>query len=291
METPVQKTISCIACNQVARPAFSKRGFSYYRCPSCQLVSVHPVPADTSNIYTREYFSGATHGFGYVDYEADKEPLRAVFASYLETLQNLIGHKGTLLDVGAASGFFVQLARSAGWDASGVEVSSYAVDHAQARGIPLTCGTLEQYVGEPGSVDVITMWDVFEHLPEPHRLLQKAHTLLRPGGFLALTSPDASSWYARLMGKRWHLYIPPEHIHHYTHASFASIVRQHGFQLVEYGVAKKQFTIPYIFHTAQHWTGISLLGTLGNFIAQTPLARLAIPLNFRDNFFAIVRKT
>jgi len=62
----------------------------------------------------------------------------------------------------------------------------------------------------------VTMWDVFEHFVDPASDVRAAARVLKVGGVLAINTPDISSWYARIMGKRWHLLIPPEHIHYFT---------------------------------------------------------------------------
>ena len=109
---------SCIVCASDRLVFFTeKNGFKIFRCQNCRLLFVHPRPQDISNIYSSDYFSGAEKGFGYVNYSDDKEAMKNTFLSYLDKIERLTGGvRGKLLDIGAANGYFLGLAKSRGWD-------------------------------------------------------------------------------------------------------------------------------------------------------------------------------
>ena len=82
-------------------------------------------------------------------------------------------------------------------------------------GVPVITGTIETNQLPSNSFDVITFLDVFEHIPFPRQVLERVNLLLKPDGLLVLNLPDTGSWCAQILGKRWALIIPPEHLHFY----------------------------------------------------------------------------
>src|SRR3989344_2020238 len=124
MVKAVQKEINCPVCGAWSHDVFARKsGYALYSCRACGLTFVHPIP-DSAGVYGEDYFSGARGGFGYVDYDADKEPMAPVFEKYLRRIARY-GTGRRILDVGAATGFFLDIARRAGFDAYGVELSAY----------------------------------------------------------------------------------------------------------------------------------------------------------------------
>ena len=119
---------------------------------------------------------------------------------------------GRLLDIGCGYGLLLAEARSRGYDVLGLELSADGVRHAREQlDLPVLALTLEQAALEPGSFDAIVMTDVFEHLDDPVATLDLCCELLAPGGVLVLTTPDPSSWVARLAGRRWWSYLIAHH--------------------------------------------------------------------------------
>jgi 2-polyprenyl-3-methyl-5-hydroxy-6-metoxy-1,4-benzoquinol methylase len=106
---------------------------------------------------------------------------------------------GRLLDVGCAFGTFLRLAAERGWEPHGVEVSRYASALArEGTGFDVFTGDLEDYPAAPGGFDLVTFWDVIEHVCRPRANLATAFRLLRPGGLLLLTTDNFDGLVARL---------------------------------------------------------------------------------------------
>lgn len=108
-----------------------------------------------------------------------------------------------LLDVGCSSGAFLQSALSLGFTAEGVEPSADAAQTARAAGLKVFTGYLEQAQFPDASFDAITLIEIVEHLRDAHSLLRECARILKPGGVLLVTTPNAHSWTARAMGARW----------------------------------------------------------------------------------------
>ena len=249
---------------------------------------VHPPPSFViDEVYGREYFEGASHGFGYVRYDEDKEPMIPTFRRYLDLIEGSLGAKGKLLDVGAATGFFVALARERGFDARGVELSEYAASLGRQKGLDIETGTLAD---STGTYDAITMLDVIEHLPDPRADLKRAYALLRPGGVLVINTPDVGSLIARAFGLHWHLIVPPEHLYYFDRKNLCALLEETGFRVELCTTIGKSFTFAYILKTLYKWTRFSLFDRLASSFGHSFLGKLSIPVNVRDNMFILACK-
>lgn len=283
----MDKNPDCILCGAASDIFGHKNGYTLYTCRSCNLTFVYPVP-NASEVYGEGYFTGASLHSGYANYDADKEAMVPTFEKYLKRIEPLVPGK-RLLDVGAATGFFLQIAQRFGFDVYGVEISSYASGQAIKKGIPMVTGTLGDVPATP-LFDVITIFDVIEHVGDPYAECLQANTLLKKGGVLVINTPDIGSFYARLMGKKWHLIIPPEHLFYFNRKNMRLMLEKTGFEVVSITTIGKRFTPQLIFKTLYVWQKLSIWKYLSDFCERTPLRHIAIPINLYDNMFVIARK-
>ncbi len=276
-------------CSEKNTVLFTKKnGHDIHRCIACGLIFVDPIRTAPKEIYSKDYFEGASRGFGYVNYDEDKEPMRSVFLKYLDLIGvELGGKKGTLLDVGAATGYFVALAKDRGFDAEGVDISEHAAAAGRALGRAVRTGTIDDV---HGTFDCITMLDLIEHVPDPRAVLIKASELMRSGGVLIINAPDAGSLVARTLGPRWHLISPPEHLHYFDRSNMRKLLSEEGFDVARITTIGKWFTFKYIFKVLNRSTHIALFQKISSFFSRTSLARLSIPANLHDNMFVVARK-
>lgn len=293
MENQIEKkvTIVCPACGEYAHSFFSKKnGFLLYACDSCRMLRLNPIPQAIEKVYEKDYFAGAEKGHGYVNYDADKEPMRPTFNTYLDLVERYQIQKGLLLDIGAATGFFADIARSRGWQAEGIEISDFAAEEGRKKGLTIMTGTL-QTVRPAKMYRAITMWDVLEHMTDPEKEIAEAYRILEKGGTIAFSTPDSGSMYAKIMGSKWHLIVPPEHIYYFNGKSIAVFLEKHGFETKLITRIGKQFTLEYIFKTLAAWQGIGIWKWLTRFLERHPkIGRISLPINLRDNMFVIAVK-
>ena len=283
-------TATCHICGTIAREVFSKNGYNIHTCPSCSLRFVHPIPEDTSSVYQKGYFvdKSGEHNFGYTDYDSDKEPMRDVFVSYLRRIEDMV--KGqNVFDVGAATGYFLDVARDHGWQTSGIEISDYAGTVAKEKGHDVVVGSFDD-VDVAGMYDVVTMWDVIEHVKDPRAVIEKVASILKKGGVLAINTPNVSSMYARLMRKAWHMYIPPEHLFYFSPKTIRKLLEESGFSVLEIKTIGKKFSLAYIFGILYHWQHLSVWKWLAHFFDTPFWRRVRIPINLRDNMFILAQK-
>jgi 2-polyprenyl-3-methyl-5-hydroxy-6-metoxy-1,4-benzoquinol methylase len=138
--------------------------------------------------------------------------------------------RGPLLDVGCGVGVMVRLLRDLGWDAEGIDLDPAAVAVAQAGGLRVRVATLADAGLAERGFAAVTSSHVIEHVPEPELFLRQCLRVTRPGGRLALTTPNASSLGHRVFGARWRGLEPPRHLQVFTAASLARLARAAGYE-------------------------------------------------------------
>jgi SAM-dependent methyltransferase len=168
---------------------------------------------------------------GYNDYFALAGALRKTNRKRVRRLRRLLPDATRLLDVGCGPGFFLTEAARGGLEVRGLEVSPFAAGYGRARhGLNIACGPIDaaHLPHRDTSFDLITLWDVIEHLPAPADALALLAERLSPGGVLALSTGDVASPVARLSGRRWHLYNLPEHLWFFNARSLGMLLERAG---------------------------------------------------------------
>ena len=159
------------------------------RCKKCGLFYANPRLEREAgeNFYKRRY------------HEVQKEEILykvrlGLFKRFLRIMNRFFPRKGTLVDVGCSMGYFMDLARSDGWEVKGVEISDSAVEHAQKKlRLDVIKGNLKDVRFERESFDVATMWNVLEHLYDPKANLIELNRILKKGGYLFIRVPNLYS--------------------------------------------------------------------------------------------------
>ncbi|HEV7519416.1 MAG TPA: class I SAM-dependent methyltransferase [Thermoanaerobaculia bacterium] len=187
------------------------------------------------------------------------------------------GRRGRLLDVGCSAGLFAELARDAGWEVLGIEPSRWLADRARERlGDAVLCARFEDVTLAPGSFDAVCLWDVLEHVADPHAFLAQAARVLRPGGVLALNVPNLASWIARALGRRWPLLLP-EHLFFFSPASLRLLFARHGIAAPKLLLHPVAFGAGFVAHRlAQH--GVPGARLAEKALGAGPLRQLSLPL-------------
>jgi SAM-dependent methyltransferase len=116
------------------------------------------------------------------------------------------------LDVGSGAGALLQAARRLGWQVTGTEIAERAAEATRARGLDVRTGELDELDLPETGFDVVSAVEVLEHVPDVSGLLVESRRLLRPGGALYVTTPHATGVSGRMLGTRWSVVSPPEHL-------------------------------------------------------------------------------
>lgn len=212
------------------------------------------------------------------------------FAKHLEKLESFVGpgNGRALLDVGAYIGVFVEQAISRGWDAVGVEPSHWAAEISHLSKIPVYEGTLEadELVGK--LFDVVTMWDVIEHVSRPSSELTKIMNMLKPGGMVVVHTMDIDSLTARVMGSRWP-WLMDMHIHYFGRKTLTKMLEDNGYEVIWVGAQGRYLSLGYV---ASRIGGISQpIGRFCSWIVEKlSMAEMTVPINLGDLMTAFARK-
>ncbi len=232
--------VACGLCGSPRRRVdFTDGPFSVVICSDCGLTYVTPRLAPgalIAEVYDEGYWSSsAAKDRGYSDYRSDAPLYLATYRKRLSVVRRHFARAGRVLDVGCAAGYFLSVMRDAGWDVTGVEPSDAIRTQAIERiGAERVHGGLLQDVPlAKGSFDLITFWDVIEHIPDPVAALAYARTLLAPGGKLLVETQNVSSRAARMLGKAWQHYKHAEHIYHFNPRTIDDLLRRAGFRILE----------------------------------------------------------
>lgn len=284
------------------RPFLHKNGYDVFTCPSCGLKSTKltvPYAQFIKKFYTQGYFTGAFFHGAYSNYDADKQYVTRTMGKFITKIKSIRPPSHALsrvpvrlLDVGCAYGYFVELAVLSGYDAYGIDPSSHAAGRAKQR----LNGRIQE--GTIGSVkfpldkrfDVITLLDVVEHLADPRADLRRAARLLADDGRILIATGDTDSLTAKMLGRRWTFYIPPQHLFFFNASNLTELLDQSGLVPVEWFRVGKWLSLQYIFHLAQT-TGESRFAQWLYPIMETfPLGRIPLYLSMRDNIVVIAKK-
>jgi SAM-dependent methyltransferase len=180
----------------------------------------------------------------------------ATFRRCLDRLEAVARPPGKrVLDVGAAGGSFLAMARERGYEPLGCEPSTWMCGFAREHyGLTLHPGTIFDMPLENGSVDLLTLWDVLEHTPDPQAVLRRAHELLTPGGVLVLSVPDYGSGAARLLGDRWP-FLLTVHLYYFDPPTLTDILRRTGFQPLGFRRHLQTLEMGYVAQRAAPYLG------------------------------------
>lgn len=271
-------------------PYFLKKTWQIVRCPSCKLMAVENVPEDLSPYYSEGYFTGDVTLDGYIDYDLDKEVTKKTYLSYLDIIaKNLNKQQISMFEIGCATGFFMDLARHRGWQTEGIDISEYAVKKAQEKGLVAHTAVLESYQTEK-KFDVVVMHDLIEHVKDPIDVISRSKNLLTENGLLLFTTPDAGSLWARVWNKKWHAFVPPQHLFYFSGKNLGSILEKNGFEVLQTAHHGKWFAIPYIIRLLYSWTGLKIFSKLAEWSSKSFLKNIAIPINVGDTLVLLARK-
>lgn len=204
------------------------REFSLFRCDKCGLVFVHPQPSDSqlTSYYDEQYYN--------------RPPRLGWLSAWLHQRTHISRAKriatalpaGRILDVGCGPGHMLAALQDLGWEVEGLEVSEQAASVARERyGLPMHVGSMADLVGTSYGFDVITMWDVLEHVRDPNRVVEGVYSLLNGNGMLIIRVPNIGSLEARLFNKHWTGLDVPRHLYHFSERSLSQLLSRRGFRI------------------------------------------------------------
>lgn len=224
----------CPLCGgQESRPLIEKEGAVYVQCEECGLVYTDPAPGpeelrQVADEWARKHHAGQHR----MVWEGNRTLQEMIYGPRMWRIDQY-RYSGRLLDVGCSTGEFLDFAANRGWEVKGCELAQHTAEIARRRcRCEVRCATFEESGFEDGFFDVVTMWDVIEHLFDPGRALEEAWRVLRPGGLLAFITPNYNSISRKILKEKWEGLIPPRHLFVFNATSVKKLVALSGGKVV-----------------------------------------------------------
>jgi len=277
--------------------------YSIIRCRSCDLMWLSPQPTreDLLKVYDDHYFSNDKFLcgknefiYGYCDYAAERFNKQS---SYVPIAQKIKSHapllatgQPRLLDVGCGLGYFLDVAHDEGFAVNGLEFNATALATLQSKYVfPTWCADFQEFESAP--YDVITMFDVIEHLRDPIAAVQKAVNLLNPNGILAMTTMDCGSLASRLLGTRLEDFRRVrEHLFFFSRPSIRYLLEKYGFTLLEIRFHGHTFRLDLL--SSRLKMSFPYLGALfERFVRALNVGHLQFHINPMTKMLVIAQKT
>ncbi|MFQ5650641.1 MAG: class I SAM-dependent methyltransferase [bacterium] len=163
---------------------------------------------------------------------------------------------GRILDVGTANGSFLKVAKDAGWQVDGCEPNRWMCDWCKKNyGIDIKQGTIFDMACADEIFDVVTLWDVLEHTPDPMATIRECMRVLNPGGLLVVNYPDIGSWISRLMGRKW-VFLLSVHYYYFTRRTIREALAKAGLEMVLLKPHFQRLQFDYILLRATPYIGV-----------------------------------
>jgi 2-polyprenyl-3-methyl-5-hydroxy-6-metoxy-1,4-benzoquinol methylase len=315
--TPIRQ---CVVCGEAALPERTLHDdrygfpgdFELLRCHSCGHRSLDARMSDEqiADLYTR-YYPRSSFDLDAWSPPEESDGFDAWWHGRRANAFRWVPRNVRVLDIGCGFGESLGYHRARGCDAHGVEADANILRVAERHGLQVRHGLFDAAHYAPASFDVVTLDQVLEHVSEPGRVLRGIHQVLRPGGLLVLSTPNADGWGAKLFGGRWIHWHAPYHLQFFSHDSMQRIAEEAGFSLERHVTVSPAawlgfqwghlVTYPRSGEPSAYWlprrnrtTGqrvaLRLLSYLDRLGANAVLTRLTDSLRIGDNSVYLFRK-
>lgn len=228
-------------------------------CVFCGLNFINP--RIKGNIIVDSYSQGEDQVF-----VSQANAREKTFFKSLETIEKYARKIGKILDVGTAGGSFLAAAKGRGWEVYGCEPNRWLADWGGKRyGFKIIPGTIFDGKYEKNFFDVVTLWDVIEHTPDPLSVLRESNRILKNGGLLVVNYPDIGSWIARLMGRKW-LFLTSVHLFYFNRKTIKIALNRAGFKIIKISPHFQTLELGYVLKRAGSYSKV--ISKIGIWISE-----------------------
>ncbi len=242
--------MNCVACGIETcwREKFNRLNTNFIECENCGLIRMENIPSP--NLISAHYAQKAENGNYKLLQEYEVE-YQAIYRRFLNFTINFAGipQGKRLIDIGCFTGRFLDIAKNAGFSTYGVEYQPQAakIANEQHNG-RVYCGPIENYSKQSSDLfDVITLFGTIEHVTAPDDTLRISTNLLKPGGIYIIQTPNTSSLLARIMGKKWPVFTPIEHIYYFSSQNIKIFLSHYGLKVIKISRHWKYLPVGYVY--------------------------------------------
>ncbi len=266
-------SLACPICESHAFEIFSVSNYPIAACRSCthKFATTLPRENHVAEQFSDEYFFGGGTS-GYQDYLSSAKLVKVNAKRYTELVHRHCSQiretsAVRVLDVGCAAGFVMEGFGQAGWHSTGIDPNQKMVERSRSSGFDRHRETLESVLDgatlldqRDGYFDLISMIQVVAHLSDIGKAAGNLRQLLRDNGYVLVETWDSASMTAKILGKNWHEYSPPNVLHYFSKNSLDKFFADAGFSFVAGGHPTKRINLGHARSLFEFKYGGSRLG-------------------------------
>lgn len=196
------------------------------RCKGCGLIYQNPCPDGDliKSFYSKDYYTGKSPVSYVKEFKKD-----VIIANERLKIVERWKPPGKLLDIGCYSGAFLASAQRRGWDSYGIEISPFIVERAKTKGLKVYLGEVSDINFKDSFFDVVTLFEVIEHLFNPLETLIEIHRILKDDGMLIIQTANMDSFRAKILKPRDYYFLPV-HLYYFTKKTMIKMLKKAGFK-------------------------------------------------------------
>jgi len=221
--------ISCPVCDsEQFSELFKKHDEPFVKCTSCGLVLINPRPVHDQLVNTYD------NNYSQLYAEKAEKKFRRI-RRWVKRVKRKYVSSGRWLDVGCSVGFVVKVAEEFGFDGFGVDIQSWGVKfgHDKLGLTKLSCGMLEDQNYPNNYFNVISLYDVIEHVPDLNKLVAELKRILSSEGVIDIITPDIGHWNVPSPLHEWNEIKPSQHMYYFNKTTLSQLLDRHGINIIE----------------------------------------------------------
>lgn len=277
MNNKENKPFVCRVCgSNRSAVKYTLEKWKFIKCKSCKLMVLDPLPSidDIKSVYDENYFSNpkmtcknVQEIYGYYDYIGERINKQYAYKNICQKIQLYMKERPVkLLDFGCGLGHFLDSAYDFGYSIQGVEFNKYAINYIRKR-YTYRIIPYEDFIKMDEKFDVVTLFDVIEHLQDPFETLNRFSTLINNDGLIIISTMDSHSYISRLLGLRLEDFRRiREHIYFFSRKNLTILLEKLGFEILEVASQGHTFEMRHLCERIKN--SLPLVGNILAFILK-----------------------